>query len=208
MKTVQKSHDFIDYNIKLGVQKELFSNIDLSLSFFDSLKKDYKGFPDWFIKKSKEKASAYICNDTKGELLGFLYLKIETDEENYDDIFPMFSNKKRLKIGTFKVCSTGFRLGERFIKIIFDNAVKNEVDEIYVTMFEESEDVKTLCNLFIDCGFVKYGEKRTTHEIVFIKKLGLYNSSICVKKNFPNISYNNQKFIVPIYPKFHTPFVS
>jgi hypothetical protein len=41
--------------------------------------------------------------------------------EKYD-ITPIFEMKRRLKIGTFKVNSTGFRLGERFLKIIFDTA--------------------------------------------------------------------------------------
>jgi len=31
----------------------------------------------------------------------------------------------------------GFRLGERFLKIIFDNALKQKVEEIYVTIFEK-----------------------------------------------------------------------
>ena len=46
---------------------------------------------------------------------------------------------RRLKVGTFKVESTGFRLGERFIKIIFDNALHRNVDEIYVTLFTDRE---------------------------------------------------------------------
>lgn len=68
---------------------------------------------------------AYITiNSNNGMLLSFLYLKVEDENESYMDITPMFSPKKRLKIGTFKVISNGFRLGERFIKIIFDNALK------------------------------------------------------------------------------------
>ena len=62
-------------------------------------------------------------------------MKTENENENYSNIFPAFQPKKRLKVGTFKVESTGFRLGERFIKIIFDNAIVRNVEEIYVTLF-------------------------------------------------------------------------
>ena len=73
-----------------------------------------------------------MCRDDEGDLLGFLYLKTEFEDENYADIIPPFDPKKRLKVGTFKVEASGFRLGERFIKIIFDNAIERKVDEIYV----------------------------------------------------------------------------
>ena len=46
-----------------------------------------------------------------------------------------FPPKRRLKIGTFKVEMNGFKLGERFLKIIFDNALRQKVEEIYVTIF-------------------------------------------------------------------------
>lgn len=76
---------------------------------------------------------------------GFLYLKVEKATEQYPGITPKLESKKQLKVGTFKITSTGFRLGERFIKIIIDNAIKNNVDEIYVTLFQDKrEDVKRL----------------------------------------------------------------
>ena len=59
----------------------------------------------------------------------------------------MFSPKKRLKIGTFKVISNGLRLGERFVKIIFDNALKNHVQEIYVTIYDKRSEQKRLIEL-------------------------------------------------------------
>ena len=56
-------------------------------------------------------------------------------------------------------------------------------------------------------GFLKYGVKRMNgkEEVVFCKKLNLYNNSLSVKGNFPNILFHNkQKFILPIYPVYHT----
>jgi len=193
----------VDYQM-LAVKKELFGNIDLSASFFDSFKEGYKEFTTWFNKKSEEEA--YVCKDDKGDILGFLYLKTEDPNENYDNIAPKFDRKLRLKVGTFKVLSTGFRLGERFIKIIFDNAIQYGVEEIYLTMFEDREELQILSELLIRWGFFKHGKKTTVNgeETVFVKKLGHYDNSLTVKENFPSILYNKQKFILPIYPKFHT----
>jgi predicted nucleic acid-binding protein len=155
-KVTEENPVLVDYKM-LKVKKELFGNINLSSSFFDSFKKDYKEFPDWFNKKSEEEA--YICKDDKDEIIGFLYPKLEDVNENYDNITPKFNRKKRLKVGTFKVLSTGFRLGERFIKIIFDNAIQYGVEEIYLTMFESREESQVLSDLLIRWGFIKHGKK-------------------------------------------------
>ena len=89
-----------------------------------------------------------------------LYLKTEGISENYSDIEPPFLPKRRLKVGTFKVESTGFRLGERFVKIIFDNALQRKVDEIYVTLFTDRGELVALEELLYRWGFVFYGIKR------------------------------------------------
>src|SRR5690606_41146356 len=67
-----------------------------------------------------------------------------------------FKPKKRLKVGTFKVISNGVRLGERFMKIIFDNALARKVDEIYVTIFEKRDEQQRLIALLEEWGFQKY----------------------------------------------------
>src|SRR5690606_25579004 len=115
--------DLIDYKV-LNVRKQHFGNLDIEDDFFDSLKNDYEGFDKWFIKKSDE--LAYVSfNNKNNKLLSFLFLKIEKEDEDYSMIDPVLPPKKRLKIGTFKIISNGFRLGERFMKIIFDNALLN-----------------------------------------------------------------------------------
>lgn len=195
--------DLIDYKM-LGVRKKHFGEIDLEDSFFDTFRRDYEGFDAWFQKKCDE--TAYICENNVGELLGFLYVKIEDQDENYLDIAPKFTRKKRLKIGTFKIESTGFRLGERFLKVIFDNAIQNNVEEIYVTMFEEREELIALSLLLQQWGFTRYGIKETNSgvETVLVKKLGLYDLNFTTKMNFPTLQYNHNKFILPILPEYHT----
>ena len=195
--------DLISYKM-LSVKKELFGNIDLNDKFFDSLKAAYPDFVAWFNKKSEEEA--YVCRTDKNEVMGFLYIKTEESSEDYSDIKPKFSPKKRLKIGTFKVEMSGFRLGERFIKIIFDNALQRNVEEIYVTLFEDNPDLKALEILLEAWGFVRHGTKHSygKEEAVFVKKLGSFDSKMSVRKNYPNMLFNKQKFILPIMAKFHT----
>ena len=133
-KVTAENPKLVDYKI-LSVRKMLFGQVQLADSFFDSFRQDYVGFDKWFNKKSDE--IAYVCQEQTA-VAAFLYLKPEGPEENYADIEPIFKPKRRLKIGTLKVNLNGYKLGERFLKIIFDNAIRLKVDEIYVTIFPRS----------------------------------------------------------------------
>ena len=186
----------------LAVQKVPIGSLDANNEFFDSLRSAYGNFNAWFNRKCDEEA--YICRDDRGHLLGFLYLKIENTDENYSDISPLFPPKKRLKIGTFKVDATGFRLGERFIKIILDNAIEQNVDEVYVTLFENRPELETLVALLSRWGFEHYGIKKSTGEKVLTKQMKQYLPELSPRKNFPNLKYAVQKFIMPIRPQYHT----
>lgn len=193
----------IEYKM-LAVKKTYFGQVDINDSFFDSLQAYYPEFGKWFARKCDEEA--YICNNDEGKILGFLYLKTEGPDENYSDIVPSFKPMRRLKVGTFKVESTGFRLGERFIKIIFDNAVQRNVDEIYVTLYTDKEELSALAALLKRWGFVNYGVKigNGKEEQVLVKRMKCFNSALSFRKNFPNIKYNCNKYILPIYPQYHT----
>jgi len=185
----------------LAVCKATIGEIDLRDAFFDSLRNAYVGFDAWFNRKCDEEA--YICQDETGQLLGFLYLKTENTDENYSDISPAFQPRKRLKIGTFKVVATGFRLGERFIKIILDNAIERNVDEVYVTLFEDHPELQTLVSLLSRWGFEKFGKKNTS-ETVLVKQMKKYKPELSPRQNFPNLVFGKQKFILPILPQYHT----
>ena len=200
-KTFAEHPELVNYKA-LNVQKLKFGKIDLNDTFFDSLKEDYVGFDKWFIKKYDEEAYITI-NSNNGMLLSFLYLKVEDENENYSNINPQFSPKRRLKIGTFKVISNGFRLGERFVKIVFDNALKNHVQEIYVTIYDKRPEQRRLIDLLEQWGFVLWGTKGEG-ELVYVRdfspKFDIENLKAC----FPYISKGKNAYIVPIYPEYHT----
>lgn len=176
--------------------------------FFNTLREDYEGkkFDDWFKRKTKNEEKAYVFQSKEGLIKAFLYIKKEESSENYDDIEPALTPKKRLKIGTFKVdTEKGFRLGERFLKIIFNNAIKQDVEEIYVTLFEDKRnEVIRLRDMMKEWGFEYHGKKISNKESVFVKKLKLYNPFESPKFNFPNIQKNAESYIVPISSEFHT----
>ncbi len=201
-KVIAENPRLIDYKV-LAVKKELFGNINLSDEFFDSFKEDYPEFEKWFNKKSEE--IAYICNSDE-KTTAFLYLKIEGEDEPYTNIEPTFIKKKRLKIGTFKVTLNGYKLGERFIKIIFDNALQNKVDEIYVTIFDKRMDQRRLISLLEEFGFALYGMKQNSYgnEIVYVRKMEKAYNLLNPKLTYPYFSKNSRAFLVPIYPEYHT----
>ena len=146
---------------------------------------------------------AYVHYNAFNALSGFLYIKVEGKDEQYNDIEPKFDPKKRLKVGTFKVVSTGYRLGERFLQIIFDNAIIQDVDEVYVTMYDNTDELKNLKEIFINWGFEYYGLK-SGKELVLVKRMKEYDRDKSIKENFPNIDYSNRKVFLPIKPEYHT----
>jgi predicted nucleic acid-binding protein len=107
-KCIAENPELKNYKV-LAVKKEFFGNININDSFFDSFKQDYNEFGNWFNKKADN--ISYVCI-TDGYIKAFLYLKEEDTKEVYNDIRPLFPPKKRLKIGTFKVTSTGYKLGD------------------------------------------------------------------------------------------------
>ena len=78
-----------------------FSSISLADPFFDSLKKDYNGFEDWFKGKANKDDSAFVLYDKNNNLQGFLYLKDESEEID-ETIVPPMKKKKKIKGGYFQ----------------------------------------------------------------------------------------------------------
>ena len=194
--------EFAEYKV-LAVQKDYFGNLDVTDQFFNSLKEDYPGFERWFNSKADE--SVYVCR-SEGKPIALLYLKIEGEDEDYSDIDPTFPKKKRLKIGTFKVALNGFRLGERFLKIMFDNALRFSVDEIYATLLMKRIEQECLVNLLEGFGFQFHGYKHGSsgEESVYVRSFARTAKLDFPKLTYPFFSTAGQIFLVPIYPQYHT----
>ncbi len=192
-----------DYKV-LAVKRMYFGEVNLRDRFFDSFRAEYPGFDKWFNRKADE--TAYVCTADDGSIVAFLYLKREGPGEDYSDIEPRFSPALRLKIGTFKVVSNGFKLGERFLKIAFDNALQYQVDEIYVTALRQSSEQDRLVRLLEDWGFADHGTKTSEPglEQVLVRKFRPAFDATDPRRTYPYLSRNTRQFIVPIYPQYHT----
>jgi len=182
------------------MQLRSFNQINLNDPFFDTLKEDYQEFEAWFLKKSQSDSTAYVSYDEEDHLQAFLYLKIEDNEIN--DVSPKLPKMKWLKVGTFKVTPHGTRLGERFVKKILDYAIVEDVDAVYVTIFPKHE---ALIKLLTKYGFRRQAEKPSPNgtEDVLVKTMRAYQEHTLL--DYPLVNTNgNKKFILSIYPKFHT----
>lgn len=202
-KVTAENPELADYQV-LSVKRVHFGALNLQDPFFDSFRRDYNRFDAWFNLKADE--YAYACTDDAGNVVAFLYLKPEGPDENYADITPPLQPAKRLKIGTFKVTANGYKLGERFLKIIFDNALALRSEEIYVTAFRHSAEHERLIQLLEDWGFEEHGTKATPtgDEGVWVRDFKPRTNTDDPRKTYPYISGDTKQHIVSIYPDYHT----
>lgn len=203
-KVTAENPELVDYKV-LAVKKLDFAQVPINDRFFDSFREDYQEFNKWFNKKADE--TAYVCYENN-VLSAFLYIKVEENLENYAEIRPPFPQKKRLKIGTLKVTANGYKIGERFLKIIFDNALQYKVDEIYVTIFNKRPEQELLIEMLQEWGFIHHGLKTTINgeEQVLIRPFGkkLPVNVDLPKLTYPFFSRTTGKYIIKIEPQYHT----
>lgn len=181
-----------------AIEKKKFKEINLNDIFFDSLKEDYLGFEEWYLRKVKNEEYAFVLEDDG--IQGFLYLKEEEEEDK--SISPAFELGRRLKVGTFKVNAHGTKVGERFIKIIIDEMYKNCFEEAYVTIFDKHDG---LIDLLTRYGFQYHGRKESKAgvENVYVKYTNIVYNDLFL--DYPRINIRkSKKILLSIYPKFHT----
>lgn len=187
----------------MDIEYKFFSEINLNDTFFDSLRKDYPEFNEWFQKKSATGAQAYVAFDNESHVVDFMYLKEEIGPLGAEDkITPEFPSKRRLKVGTFKILARHTTRGERFIKKILDIALLEDYEEVYVTVFSKHE---RLISLFEKYGFERKAEKchpGSDSELVLIRDLGKVSNDIY--RDYPLIDLHAQKYLLAVYPKYHT----
>ncbi|POS05298.1 N-acetyltransferase [Burkholderia gladioli] len=183
----------------MGFDYKQFKHTNLNDPFFDSLKADYAEFEDWFGRKAENWAYVFEQQDT-GEIDGFLYLKVE--DGAVDDVNPPLPEKRRIKVGTFKINAHGTKLGERFVKKIFDHAIQEKAEELYVTVFEKHAGLIALLTKY---GFETVATKATDNgvENVMIRSM-VWDDYAGREKNYPLIKLDGSYYQVGIHPGYHT----
>ena len=189
----------VNHNI-LNINKVKVGQLDINDTFFDGLKNSYPGFENWFRSKENEDAYCYFENN---KLLAMLMLKNEEIGEDYSDISPTMKNNRKLKVSTFKVDIKKKKIGERFIKIIFDQAIHSNVNEIYVTIFDDTDEKKALISYFERFGFSYHGKKKG-RELVYVRSMNKNYIKTDPLKTYPYIDRSNDSYIVAILPEYHT----
>lgn len=171
------------------IEEKNLTEIDLQDSFFDSLKRDYAGFEEWFLKKQKKQTKVFITR--KGKVLtSLLMLKEEDEKESYDDFDKKMPPLKRIKIATMKVANPGKNIGAIFMNIIMQKAIQARVDEIYITMFEKQTQLIDFCQRY---GFVYYCKKDTKKPDGTIEKENVYIKFMKSKEEDSITKIKNQK---------------
>ena len=94
------------------------------------------------------------------------------------------------------------KLGERFVKKIFDHAVHAEVEEIYVTVFAKHIGLISLLTRY---GFEPQAAKRTANgeELVLVKQMAApYRNEL---KSYPLVNLRGTRaYLLALYPVWHT----
>ena len=190
-----------------ALKDDFVYNLDTADPFFHSLKREYDEFPLWVKKVAADHRKCWVYERPEGGIGALLIRKIEEEAvELADSSLPKY---RRLKLCTFKVGSTGLRIGELFVKLAVEYAVNNSISEIYLTHFL-TEEKDELVDLICEYGFRGVGLNKGG-ETVFLKKLfpekqGAAISIVDFHKLYWPCFYDGaraRKFIVPIRPGYH-----
>lgn len=188
-------HLELDETLGVSIEKILFGELDYNDRFFNSFKAEYEPYyHTWF--KNKANDEVYVAKDLNNNIRGLLKLKIEEQAIEAGDIIPAFKPAKRLKISSLKADYTSQKLGQRFMRIVFDTALRESVDEIYVTLFSNSPLRRRLVGMISQWGFIYYGTK-DGNEQVFVRSFRKEVSND-LTACFPFCSFHKNKLIVPI----------
>ena len=187
------------------------SNLNIDDPIFNTLREEYPGFNDWFIRKAREGRKCWVYYRNGDKIGAVLIYKFEEQEIPAN---PRLPKKKRIKIATMIVSYTGQKIGELFLKLTINLAIKNEIPEIYLTLFSKEKDF--LVALIEDYGFSKDAtieqDWSEIPEDVFVKKIIISHDEIrsvdpvkVSKQYFPNFydGGNVKKHIIPIKPIYH-----
>ena len=170
--------------------------------FFDSFREEYAGFDAWFSKKARDRLCYYVLE--RGHLIALAILKEENDPILFAD-GTMLEGKDFLKICSLKVSesSSGSKIIEKLLEIIFNHCMKNKYQETYVTVFPKHSNLIFVLKRF---GFEAKGAINTREEVYlksFVPDVGNTDPVGYLRKYYPRFRDDVCKYIVPIKPKFH-----
>lgn len=180
----------------------------LSNQFFDSLRKGYEGFDEWFRKKARADRRAWIYRADDGQLAALCIYAIQTGEVINDEQERLEGDA--LKLCTFKVGEgvRGRKIGELFLKAAFRYATERVCEHVFTHTNATEHDY--LIRLLEDFGFSQQGRYGDDDVLVKVHpRIAPEVSDITpleyACRYFPHYRRDKkiQKFIVPIQPRYH-----
>ncbi|MFH1328904.1 MAG: EVE domain-containing protein [Candidatus Bathyarchaeota archaeon] len=183
------------------------SSLEVNEKILDTLKREYYDFVEWFKKISRKGRNAWVFRREDKSLGAIMSYKIEEDPIELED--KTIHGKKRLKICLLKSEEQGQKIGELFLKMAFDYAVKNNIFDLYLTHF--TGDADSFVVLIEKYGFYPIGKTKKYGDDVFYKRIYTEGNEhqtiepIMLNKLLFPAYYDGEKvnkFIIPIQPRF------
>jgi L-amino acid N-acyltransferase YncA len=140
--------------------------LDPSDPIFESFRIDYPGFDDWLARCQRQHRQSWTIRGETGRLAAVMIVKPE------DDGLPQPLTGRTLKVCTIKVATEaqGLRYGELLLKVLFEYAVQNRYEWVYVTAFDKHA---ALIRLLEDFGFGALAAKTPLGESILAKRFTL-----------------------------------
>lgn len=205
---LQPDRSPVEFQLPMGIRCRYLYELDVSSSFFDSLREGYPSFNNWYSQKSLEHRQCWsIADDVRREIHAICIYKDEASPVVTDAGCVL--NGRVLKLCTIKVGEPiqGRKIGERLLYTAFKYAVENGFDWVYVhTDVKRHEQLVELC---LDYGFENVGDYN--NDSVFAKPMrpGLLlepepalDYAIQCYPHY-RIDSSVRGFLVPIRPAFH-----
>ena len=113
----------------------------------------------------------------------------------------------KIKIGErlayWALAKTYHRKGIQYSGPIYkSHRIKENIEEIYVTIFDKRDEQKRLISLLEQWGFAHWGMKG--EEQIYLRDFTPSFNISQLKQTYPYISKSQDAYIVPIYPDYHT----
>lgn len=176
--------------------------LDRADPIFDSFRGDYPRFDDWLQKCQLEHRQSWMIKGARDSLAGVVIVNPEKDP-------PAPSSGRVLKICTMKVADDAFglRYGELLLKVVFDYAVQNRYEWLYVTTFEKQAH---LIQLLEDFGFAPAREQTGLGELQYVKAMVppadgsmLEPLEFHIRYGPPHVRADEAEwYVVPIQPRY------
>ena len=182
--------------------------VDLTDSFFDSLREDYEGFDEWFTEKCVRSHRLCWVIRLDGRLAGIAIRK----EESGDEADCANGGERVLKVCTFKIAPEfqGEKFGEQLLKQVLWWSDRNGFDTVYLTVFpKQVQLIELLCGYgFERTRKLDNGElllERPLREGPVDAVMPLHEVVAWNRRHYPRFyrSGDTRTFCVPIRPGYH-----